>query len=187
MLFPLLTGLFSGLPRQRKHALLITSQAAVGELHTSKDDLDLSCSPIGLTIAELKNSSRVSLADRWRSLYGSDPPKGVGQRFLIGAIAFELQMRQTGQSTSRLRRHLEKQAKQLSTSAPEAVSAARRLKSGTRLVREWNGSTHSVDVVENGFLWNGARYRSLSAIARAITGTRWSGPRFFGLESGDST
>jgi hypothetical protein len=151
----------------------------------SKDDLELSSSPIGLTIAELEKSSRVSLADRWRSLYGGDPPKGVGRRFLIGAIANELQMRQTGRSRSRLRRRLEKQSKQLSTSAPETIPAARKLKPGTRLIREWNGSPHSVDVVENGYLWNGARYRSLSAIARAITGARWSGPRFFGLESGD--
>ena len=149
----------------------------------SKDDLDLSSSPIGLTIAELENSSRSILVDRWRSLYGSDPPKGVVQRFLIGAIAYELQMRQTGQSTSRLRRRLEKQAKQLSTTVP----AARKLKPGTRLIREWNGSTHSIDVVENGFLWNGARYRSLSAIARAITDARWSGPRFFGLGSKNNT
>ncbi len=57
------------------------------------------------------------------------------------------------------------------------------LQSGARLVREWNGSTHVVDVVEGGFIWNGDRHRSLSAIARTITGARWSGPRFFGLTS----
>ena len=52
---------------------------------------------------------------------------------------------------------------------------------GTRLVREWNGALHEVEVLEDGYLWRGARHRSLSAIARAITGTKWSGPRFFGL------
>ena len=56
-----------------------------------------------------------------------------------------------------------------------------RLAPGTRLVREWNGKTHHVDVVDSGFVWNGASHRSLSAIAREITGARWSGPRFFGL------
>lgn len=55
------------------------------------------------------------------------------------------------------------------------------LRPGGRLLRQWNGTTHVVDVVEGGFLWNGSQHRSLSAIARAITGTRWSGPRFFGL------
>jgi hypothetical protein len=56
------------------------------------------------------------------------------------------------------------------------------LKPGGRLIREWNGVTHVVDVVDGGFLWNGQRYASLSPIARAITGARWSGPRFFGLK-----
>ncbi|WP_423827748.1 DUF2924 domain-containing protein [Shimia abyssi] len=56
------------------------------------------------------------------------------------------------------------------------------LKPGGRLIREWNGVTHVVEVVEGGFLWKGQRYASLSPIARAITGARWSGPRFFGLK-----
>ena len=55
------------------------------------------------------------------------------------------------------------------------------LKEGGRLLREWNGVTHTVEVLEDGYRWNGDTYRSLSAVARAITGARWSGPRFFGL------
>ena len=58
-----------------------------------------------------------------------------------------------------------------------------RLRPGGRLVREWNGVSHVVDVTVDGYLWNGARHRSLSAIARAITGAHWSGPRFFGLQN----
>ena len=54
-------------------------------------------------------------------------------------------------------------------------------RSGTVLVREWQGATHHVTIVNDGFLWNGSTYRSLSAIARAITGTKWNGPRFFGM------
>ncbi|BDW86550.1 hypothetical protein MACH21_27270 [Roseicyclus marinus] len=57
------------------------------------------------------------------------------------------------------------------------------LKPGGRLLREWNGVTHVVEVVENGYLWNGQRWRSLSVIAREITGAHWSGPRFFGLNA----
>jgi hypothetical protein len=59
--------------------------------------------------------------------------------------------------------------------------ASPKIKPGARLLREWNGTTHVVDVLPDGFLWNGTRHRSLSAIARAITGARWSGPRFFGI------
>ena len=61
------------------------------------------------------------------------------------------------------------------------------LKSGARLLRAWNGVTHEILVVEDGFLWAGRTWRSLSAIAREITGTRWSGPRFFGLIASTST
>ncbi len=64
---------------------------------------------------------------------------------------------------------------------------APKLQSGARLVREWNGVNHVVEVIEGGYVWNGDRHRSLSAIARAITGARWSGPRFFGLTPGDAS
>jgi hypothetical protein len=57
---------------------------------------------------------------------------------------------------------------------------------GTRLIREWSGVTHAVEVIESGFLWNGNRYASLSAVAREIAGARWSGPRFFGLDAGST-
>ena len=67
-------------------------------------------------------------------------------------------------------------------SVERALRTRTELKSGTRLVREWNGSTHVVDVVEGGYRWNERTYGSLSAIARAITGARWSGPRFFGVD-----
>ena len=69
------------------------------------------------------------------------------------------------------------------TSRPSRPSPLRQvtLATGTRLVREWNGRTISVDVVGDGFVWNDVRYRSLSEIARTVTGTRWSGPRFFGI------
>jgi hypothetical protein len=62
-----------------------------------------------------------------------------------------------------------------------AVSPAIPVRPGTRLMREWNGRMHLVDVTDNGFVFDGKTYRSLSAIARRITGAHWSGPRFFGL------
>jgi hypothetical protein len=126
----------------------------------------------------METASRADLAQRWRALYRGDPPKGVGRRFLIGAIAHELQVRESGRSVQRLRRRLCRLAAE---SDQPHRTAAPTLRPGARLLREWNGVTHAVDVGDDAYLWNGSRYRSLSAIARAITGTRWSGPRFFGL------
>jgi Protein of unknown function (DUF2924) len=140
-----------------------------------------SASDIDSVVAELEQAPRTALADRWRSLYRCNPPKGVGRRLLIGAIAHELQLRQAGRKRSSVLRRLQRQAATQSSSAGPDSAGVRKLQPGARLIRDWNGSTHTVDVVEDGFVWNGARYRSLSAIARAITGARWSGPRFFGL------
>ena len=138
-------------------------------------------SDIADVVAKLEQAPRDELVDRWRSLYRCNPPKGVGQRLLIGAIAHELQLRQVGRKRSTILRRLEQRAALAASESSSASTRSRKLRPGARLIRDWNGSTHTVDVVEDGYIWNGARYRSLSAIARAITGARWSGPRFFGL------
>ena len=91
------------------------------------------------------------------------------------AIAYDLQAKFFGGLPSRTRRALRAAAK------ADRKSALSNLPSrGTRLVREWHGTVHEVEVLEDGYLWRGARHRSLSVIARAITGTRWSGPRYYG-------
>ena len=82
-----------------------------------------------------------------------------------------------------MRRQLRKVTEGGSDPAAANVKTAK-IAPGMRLIREWNGSSHVVEAVDGGFVWNGKRYGSLSAVARAITGARWSGPRFFGLESG---
>ena len=71
----------------------------------------------------------------------------------------------------------------LASALKEPATTRRRVAAGARLVREWNGRTHEVEVLAEGFLFRGKRFRSLSAIAREITGARWSGPRFFGVET----
>jgi len=139
-------------------------------------------SDIDSVVTELGQAPRSVLADRWRSIYRCEPPKGVGQRLLIGAIAHELQLRQVGRKRSSVLRRLEQRAAVVAPAGSSASTQSRKLRPGARLIRDWNGSTHTVDVVVDGFVWNGERYRSLSAIARAITGARWSGPRFFGLD-----
>jgi hypothetical protein len=134
-------------------------------------------------IAKLEQAPRTELASQWRSLYRSEPPKGVGRRFLIGAITHELQLRKAGRKHRGILRRLERRVAVAALDGRPSSTPSRKLRPGARLIREWNGSTHTVDVVENGFVWNGERYRSLSAIARAITGAHWSGPRFFGLHA----
>lgn len=134
-------------------------------------------------IALLEGASRDELTAAWRKVYRSEPPKGASRRLLFGAVAHALQMQAHGLSEAKFRRRLERTGKR-----PESVRTLRpTLMPGARLIREWNGSSHAVEVVENGYVWNGERYRSLSAIARAITGTRWSGPRFFGLDQESAT
>ena len=133
-------------------------------------------------LAQLPRLSRERLARRWRKRFGHEPPRGCGRPLLELAEAYAIQVAAFGALKSSLRRELEGEVhgsgKFLAARRPKQIS---RLTPGTRLVREWNGKTHHVDVVDSGFVWNGASHRSLSAIAREITGARWSGPRFFGL------
>ena len=108
--------------------------------------------------------------------FGQDAPPRLSRALIEKAIAYDLQVKAFGGLPSRTRRALRAAAK------TEGKSALSNLPSrGTRLIREWHGTMHEIEVLEDGYLWRGARHRSLSAIARAITGTRWSGPRFFGL------
>lgn len=130
-------------------------------------------------LARLSERSRDELIELWSINYGQMPPKGISRRLLERAAAYELQAAKYGGLKPQVRRRL------LSATAREKCSpttaSSRNLSTGTRLVREWNGRSHTVDVIDGGFEWNGVSYRSLSAIALAITGTKWSGPRFFGL------
>ncbi len=117
------------------------------------------------------------LAARWQTVHGAPPPKGMSRRLLLLALAYQLQADAYGALDSKTSRYL----RAVAAGSLEAVRPLPALKAGMRLMREWNGRTHVVDVTEDGLLWSGQTYPSLSAIARAITGARWSGPRFFGL------
>ena len=136
-------------------------------------------------IAALGELSRPALVARWQKLCRADPPKGISQRLLIRGIAYEMQAKRYGGLKPATARRL----RMISGGASDHVSrtTAPVLQPGARLIREWNGTTHVVEVIEDGYVWNGDRHRSLSAIARAITGARWSGPRFFGLSSEDAS
>jgi hypothetical protein len=129
------------------------------------------------TLADLEAMDRAGLATLWSDLIGGAVPACMSQPMQRRFLAFELQAQAGGGLPAALRARLDRIA------AGEERKASPTLQPGARLLREWNGTTHVVDVLPEGFLWNGAPHRSLSAIARAITGARWSGPRFFGLVS----
>ncbi len=138
-------------------------------------------------IDALADLPRPALVERWRMHHRTEPPKGISRTLLVRAIAYEMQAKRYGGLKPATDRRLRMVADGTANSDHDGRKTAPTLQPGTRLVREWNGTTHVVEVVEGGYVWNGDRHRSLSVIARAITGARWSGPRFFGLTSGDAS
>ncbi len=150
-------------------------------------------------LAQLRSLSRDDLAQRWKTAFGSAAPSGVRRELLLRGVAWDLQAKRFG-GLSPIARRLLKSAKvehsrraasantQGASAAaadgvvlPAGSSAADLLQPGSRLSRDWCGRAYVVDVLDNGFVYDGKVYRSLSSIARLITGTNWSGPRFFGL------
>jgi hypothetical protein len=140
-----------------------------------------SSSELEWEIDALAGLPREDLLERWEEIFKKPPPKGLSLRLLRYAIGYELQAKHYGGLSARAKKQLRCDSKNERRLPCGKASKAKRLCPGTRLIREWNGKTHVVEVIERGFLWNGDPYQSLSAIARAITGARWSGPRFFDL------
>jgi hypothetical protein len=113
----------------------------------------------------------------WRKLYQAHPPPMIGRDLLILAIAWKLQAQALGGLRPAVKRRIASMEAKGGVGKRRAVQP----KPGARLMRAWQGQTHTVLVLDDSFEWQGERHGSLSAIARKITGTRWSGPRFFGL------
>jgi Protein of unknown function (DUF2924) len=133
-------------------------------------------------IASLSELGTDELRECWKAICGKAPSREIGRSFLTRAIAYRLQERVFGglkPSTCRLL------ARNVEEGAPGTLSnrPSRMAQTGTILIREWRGTAHRVTILDDGVSFNGKRYRSLSEVAREITGSRWSGPRFFGLRS----
>ncbi|MCY7412905.1 MAG: DUF2924 domain-containing protein [Salinibacterium sp.] len=130
-------------------------------------------------IEGLRRMSREQLKNRWRDLYRDAPPVAFTPDLLARGIAWRMQERKLGS--------LSREACRMLGGGGEAAPLRRRararvsLRPGNRLIRRWRGRTYVVEVAEGGLMYEGARYSSLSVIASKITGTRWSGPKFFGL------
>lgn len=132
-------------------------------------------------LGTIVDKDAASLRAEWRRLYRSHPPKGLSRDLMIRAIAYRLQERALGGLSKSTLRKLGLMARKLEAEGARSFNPRPTMKAGTGLVREWGGETHSVVVLEGGFEYRGQRYRSLSQIARLITGAHWSGPRFFAL------
>ncbi len=139
-------------------------------------------------ITELEGLDRDGLKERWRSLFGTEPP-GYSRDLMVGRLAYRIQELAYGGLSedvkSRLAECLPEDS--LDATSNEVARMKRRQRkngmpvAGTRLIREWQGTRYEVTVVDGGFEYEGRRYRSLTAVTKAITGTHWNGPAFFGL------
>ncbi len=137
-------------------------------------------------LAALKTTSTPQLKQQWRDLFDSEPPP-FNRRYLESRLAYRIQELVYGGLKPETIKRLERLGEELD--GGDRVKSRRRADhsdkpiTGTRLLREWQGVEHVVTVTADGFEWQGRPYKSLSAIARAITGTRWNGWVFFGLKS----
>ena len=142
---------------------------------------DPSMQRLGQRLRAVPKLPDCKLVEAWAALFGRPPPRGLSRRLLELAAAYQAQANVYGGLRQSTRRKLIDWAGRRTTATEKPKRKRVTLSPGTRLVREWNGRTCTVEATEHGFLYAGQRYRSLSAVARTITGARWSGRRFFGL------
>jgi len=135
---------------------------------------------IAESLARLNDLALDELRAEWRRLYRSMPPR-LSQDLMRRAIAYRIQEKALGGLSAASKRKLKDHATQIEITGRVRPDSRPVVRSGARLVREWNGRTYTVAVTEDGFEYGGKAYRSLTRVARVITGAHWSGPRFFGL------
>ena len=140
--------------------------------------------PIPARLAALKTTPTPDLKKQWRDLFDSEPPP-FNRRYLESRLAYRIQELAYGGLKPETVRRLERLGEDLDggDKKKRGMRADAMPITGTRLLREWQAVEHIVTVTTDGFEWQGRPYKSLSAIARAITGTRWNGWVFFGLKS----
>lgn len=133
-------------------------------------------------VDRLRTMRIAELRALWRAKFKSDPPRAFGPDLLRRSLAYRIQEDAYG-GWDATTTHLFKQLTARHAKTPGKIAMPRRIKTGAILVREWKGESHRVTVLEDGYCYQGKSYESLSVIARVITGTRWNGPRFFGLRT----
>src|SRR6202521_41841 len=155
--------------------------AATASKRGAAGDMEKRAIDVAKALVRLSELTIFELREEWRRLHRMPPPMRLSRDFLTRGISYKLQERAYGGLSKAAVRKLEQAA-----AGPPSRGAAKptppiSLRPGTRLFREWHGVTHTALIHADGIEWRGERYRSLSVIARKITGARWSGPRFFGL------
>lgn len=126
-----------------------------------------------------------ALRQHWRKLYASEPPDRMSRELMIQAIAYRMQENRLGGLSRAARMKLAAGREETAGGSSPRAKTQHRIKPGTRFLRQWQGDTYEVTATVDGrFFYRDRTYRSLSEIARQITGTRWSGPAFFGLKQG---
>ncbi len=138
--------------------------------------------PVEPRLAALPTLSKGALGDLWKQFFGSMPPTQLRRDLMIPILAYRIQERTFGSLSARAQQRLLNLSRAFEKGSDSAAVCAPRIRPGTRLVRQWGDRVHLVDVETNGYEYQGTRYQSLSKIARLITGTRWSGPLFFGIQ-----
>ena len=133
-------------------------------------------------IAALQSSDVTRLKTRWRSLYGGEAPARFSRDLLMRAVAYRMQERAMGGLKPSIRRLFERVAADAHARRPLKLMLQATPQPGAILIREWRGVKYKVVVRADGFSFRNQHYRSLSAVARLVTGSRWSGPLFFGLK-----
>ncbi len=140
-------------------------------------------------LGQIQTYERPELIALWQDYYSQRPPKGLSQPLMQRILAYEVQARADKATQHKVDRALRAtptqtiQSKRSNTGNSRQKHTETPLKAGSQILREWNGITHKVEVLDNGYRWQSKTYKSLSAIAKSITGAHWSGPRFFGLKT----
>lgn len=142
-------------------------------------------SALAAELARLESLDLDALRSRWLKVTGKPAPRAFRRKLLVSALAYEMQVATYGGLPTALKRRLRDLAAAARDGRFDEALGAPSIKPGTLLIRVWQDKTHRVMVMSDGFAWNGRTYRSLSSIARAITGTQWNGWVFFGLKRSD--
>jgi Protein of unknown function (DUF2924) len=164
----------------------VRSASALDEARQATGEPPRSCkegmAEVETEIARLDGLARHALRALWRKHHRCTPPVKIGRDLMIRAIAYKIQERAYGGLSLATLRRLRSLAQAIEDKGASAFDPGIALKPGARLIREWHGRTHTVIVLDDGFEYDGRRYRSLTRIAKLITGAHWSGPVFFGAK-----
>jgi len=141
---------------------------------------------LGAEIGRLPALSLLELRNHWKTLFGHPAPKSLRRNFLARAVAYQMQVEAYGGLSVATKRRLREIANAIRNGDANAMLGSSRIKTGTQMIRQWQNTAHTATALAEGFEWNGRTYKSLSAVANAITGTNWNGFAFFGIKRAPS-